>query len=300
VRENDLDVRTEEPLEKIERGPGGIFVARTPKGEYRARRIVLATGQRGNPRKLGVPGEDLEHVYHRLYAPKKYQGEHVLVVGAGNSAVEAALTLSERNRVTIAVRSAEFTLIFKDNRRLLNEAIASGRIEVVYESQVAAFRKGEADLKVKGGTRTVKADHAFVLIGAELPVKFLKSLGLRLENESVLLRPAHGVGGVGPRAHVRDHPRARPLPRQALLLAGISRFRIVANDKCIACNECSRNCQVGIDVMQYALKQEVLDNATSSCIGCGICVSVCPMDTLSFGGKDDVHLPVLGAAGKRA
>ena len=56
----------------------------------------------------------------------------------------------------------------------------------------------------------------------------------------------------------------------------------VANDKCIACNECSRNCQVGIPVMQYALKQEVLDNATSSCIGCGICVTVCPMDTLYF------------------
>ncbi|MEE8142319.1 MAG: 4Fe-4S dicluster domain-containing protein, partial [Planctomycetota bacterium] len=64
---------------------------------------------------------------------------------------------------------------------------------------------------------------------------------------------------------------------------GISRFKITANDKCIACNECSRNCQVGIDVMQYALKQETLDNATSSCIGCGICVTVCPMDTLSWG-----------------
>ncbi len=64
---------------------------------------------------------------------------------------------------------------------------------------------------------------------------------------------------------------------------GISRFKITANDKCIACNECSRNCQVGIDVMQYALKREPLDNATSSCIGCGICVTVCPMDVLSYG-----------------
>jgi len=63
---------------------------------------------------------------------------------------------------------------------------------------------------------------------------------------------------------------------------GISKFHIHANDKCISCYECSRNCQVGIDVMSYALKQEVLDNETSSCIGCGICVTVCPMDTLSF------------------
>jgi polyferredoxin len=64
---------------------------------------------------------------------------------------------------------------------------------------------------------------------------------------------------------------------------GLSRFRIAANDKCITCMECSRNCQVGIDVMIYALKQQPLDNGTSSCIGCGICVSVCPMDVLSFG-----------------
>jgi ferredoxin len=61
-----------------------------------------------------------------------------------------------------------------------------------------------------------------------------------------------------------------------------SRFKILSNDKCIGCNECSRNCQVGIDVMSYALKQDVLDNKTSSCIGCGICVSACPMDVLSF------------------
>ncbi len=74
---------------------------------------------------------------------------------------------------------------------------------------------------------------------------------------------------------------------------GISRFHIVANDKCIACNECSRNCQVGIDVMQYALKQEPLDNATSSCIGCGICVTVCPMDTLSYSADGSLSLPVL-------
>jgi len=76
---------------------------------------------------------------------------------------------------------------------------------------------------------------------------------------------------------------------------GISRFHIVANDKCIACNECSRNCQVGIDVMQYALKQEPLDNATSSCIGCGICVTVCPMDTLSYSTDGSLSLPVLNA-----
>ncbi len=64
---------------------------------------------------------------------------------------------------------------------------------------------------------------------------------------------------------------------------GIGKFKITANNKCIACNECSRNCQVGIDVMRFALKQEPINNVNSSCIGCGVCVSVCPMDVLGFG-----------------
>jgi polyferredoxin len=72
---------------------------------------------------------------------------------------------------------------------------------------------------------------------------------------------------------------------------GISRYRIEANDKCIACTECSRNCLVGIDVMGFALKQESITNANSSCIGCGVCVTVCPMDVLSFGrGKPATQL----------
>lgn len=62
----------------------------------------------------------------------------------------------------------------------------------------------------------------------------------------------------------------------------VSRFSIQANDKCIACEDCTRNCQVGIDVMRFALKQEEITNVNSSCIGCGICVTVCPMDVLSF------------------
>jgi len=61
-----------------------------------------------------------------------------------------------------------------------------------------------------------------------------------------------------------------------------SRFAIRANDKCIACGECTRNCQVGIDVMRFALLQREIDNANSSCIGCGICVTVCPMGVLKF------------------
>ncbi len=598
VAENQLDVRVEEGLKSLEREKDGTFRLCSEKGEYRARRVVLATGQRGNPRKLGVPGEDREDVYHRLYSPRHYKNEDILVVGGGNSAVEAALVLAEQNRVRLSYRGSEFSRIFRDNERKLNEAVAQKRIEPLLNSNVKEFRPGEALIEIERGGHgeqlTVPRDHAFVLIGAELPVQFLKSLGIRMENEwagslwraaalavvallglwffgghagnlagipfaavppaaGALLAGAaivalltvgfrgdrwawlalsflawytvYGVKSPGPSAefwpyrgwgfralsffgrpatfwytvmytalmtvfgiqalkrwgldrkdkfqiwryisllgfqwvffflipeflfqwavkyqwvgerlardpsfaeqawrsyglvyawplffytfffdphkiwviwgvvlsfgiipafalfhgkrycswicgcgglaetfgdrwrHLAPKGRASigwewmnlavlifaalvtaamlvrdtaawlrqpamgglnayhlyvdiwlvgilpvtlypflggkvwcrywcPLAKlmhlfsEAYTRLGVSRFRIVANDKCIACTECSRNCQVGIDVMSYALKQQPLDNGTSSCIGCGICVSVCPMDVLSFG-----------------
>lgn len=188
VRDNALDVRTEEPLTALARERDGSFTATTPKGRDRARRIVVATGQRGNPRKLGVPGEEREAVYHRLYSPKKYRGERILVVGGGNSAVEAALTLCERNAVVLSYRGAAFARLFKDNERKLRDAAAAGRITIIPESRVVEFGDRAATLAAGAGTasetrREIPYDHAFVLIGADLPVEFLRSLGLRMEND---------------------------------------------------------------------------------------------------------------------
>jgi len=186
VTENKLEVRTEEGLKALQK-KDGIFHLTSDKSEYRAKRVILATGQRGNPRKLKVAGEEQEHVYHRLYSPRHYHNEDILVVGGGNSAVEAALVLSEQNRVRISYRGSDFGRIFKDNERLLNQAVAEKRIELLFNSNVKEFGAKNATVEIdRGGSQertTVPCDHAFVLVGAELPVKFLKSLGIRLENE---------------------------------------------------------------------------------------------------------------------
>jgi NosR/NirI family transcriptional regulator, nitrous oxide reductase regulator len=187
IRDNTLDVRTEEGLTGLRKQKDGSFVLETPKGQYKTKRVVLATGQRGNPRRLAVPGDDREQVYHRLYSPKHYHDEEILVVGGGNSAVEAALTLSERNRVVLSYRGSEFSRVFKDNERKLQEAVEDGRVKVIFQSNVKAFGEKTYALEVdKDGRKTTEElpyDHAFVLIGAELPAPFLKSLGVRLENE---------------------------------------------------------------------------------------------------------------------
>lgn len=187
VSENQLEVHTQEGLESLTKQSDGTFRVVSDKGEYRTRHVVLATGQRGNPRKLGVPGEEQERIYHRVYSPKHYHGERILVVGGGNSAAEAALTLSEQNQVTLSYRGEQLYRLFKDNQRRMQDAIADGRVKPVFNSNVVEFGEGQATLEIGGGgakTRErVPFDHAFVQIGSEFPGRFLKSLGLKLENE---------------------------------------------------------------------------------------------------------------------
>ena len=187
VRDNGLDVRIDDGVTSIRPREYGFEVRTEAEAAFRARRVILAIGQRGNARKLNVPGEDREEVYHRLYAPNHYRDEDILVVGGGNSAVEAALVLSERNRVILSYRGDEFARVFKDNARKLDEAVQNGRIQLLLSSDVDELGDGAAVVTVRAGTesgqRTVPYQHAFVLIGSELPVRFLKQQGLRLEGE---------------------------------------------------------------------------------------------------------------------
>ncbi len=187
VDDNSLEVHVEEGLRSLAKQKDGTFRVTSDKAEYRALRVVLATGQRGNPRKLRVPGEEQERVYHRVYSPQHYHNEQILVVGGGNSAAEAALTLSEKNQVTVSYRGDQFYRLFKDNEHRMADAVASGKVRTIFNSNVLEFGDGSADLEVESqgqkSRRKTAFDHAFVLIGSEFPGQFLKSLGLKLENE---------------------------------------------------------------------------------------------------------------------
>jgi len=186
VSENKLEIRTDEGVEALQK-KNSVFEVKTTHSTYQAERIVLATGQRGNPRKLNIPGEDREQVYHRLYSPRKYKKEQILVVGGGNSAVEAAVTLSEQNKVYLSYRKGELSRIFQDNERKLKQMVAAGKIVPVLNSNITDFGDKQATLTVQENnpktTRKISYDHAFVLIGADVPRKFLKSLGIKMEND---------------------------------------------------------------------------------------------------------------------
>jgi len=175
VRDARLDVRLHHAVNALAREAGGFLVKTAGGPEFRAQFVILAAGQRGEPRRLGVPGENRSHVMHRLYHPGKFQNQDLVVVGGGNSAVEAAVTLAGRNHVTLVHRGADFSRAFALNR----QALAASNVRTLTGATVAEF----GDKTCRVGGETLACDAAFVLIGADLPGSFLQSLGIRLENE---------------------------------------------------------------------------------------------------------------------
>ncbi len=174
------------------RKKGDRFLVRSEDGRaFEGRRLILAIGRMGNPRKLGVPGEDLPCTYTALLNPGKYRDQDILVVGGGNSAVEAAVALSASNRVTLVHRGDDFQRASRVNRSLLEQAASERGLRVILSAQVTEFRLGEASVQAGGNVITLKQDAAFVLVGADPPVAFLRRLGVRFEGQWGLARLPH-------------------------------------------------------------------------------------------------------------
>lgn len=147
-----------------------------------ARRVVLAIGRRGTPRKLGVPGEDRAHVVYALMEPEAYAGRACLVVGGGDSAVEAAVALSEDGaEVRLSYRKSQITRAKAGNVARLAAAVGSGAVEPLWETEVAEIGPDWVRLDGPEGALTVPADDVFVFIGGELPTPFLERCGIVLD-----------------------------------------------------------------------------------------------------------------------
>jgi thioredoxin reductase/NAD-dependent dihydropyrimidine dehydrogenase PreA subunit len=175
-------IRYGERLLSVSRGKDG-FTAVTSKGSYPVRTILLAIGRRGTPQTLGVPGEDLPKTTYRLIEPEQYRDRRVLVVGGGDSAIEAACSLAEASAadVTIAYRSKAFTRAKQRNRERVQSAAAEGRVRVLFESTVTAIEPDQVRLKHSGRPVVLPNDTVIVNAGGVLPTPFLNSMGVAVE-----------------------------------------------------------------------------------------------------------------------
>lgn len=160
------------------------FVVTTDRGILGAKRVVIAIGRRGTPRKMGVPGEDLNNVSYRLIDPRQYVGKRVLVVGGGDSALEAAIQLADETnaKVSISYRRPEFGRCRPLNRQKLDAHLHSGRIEAFMSTDIVSVEREAVTLKngKNGMPRRIPNDFVIACLGGELPNEFLKSIGISI------------------------------------------------------------------------------------------------------------------------
>jgi thioredoxin reductase (NADPH) len=177
-----VEIRYEERVEGIVRAGDG-FEVETSRGKLRARTIVLAIGRRGTPRKLGVPGEACEKVVYRLVDPGQYRGRRVLVVGGGDSALEAATSLADEpgTEVALAYRNDAFSRAKQKNRDKVDAAAANGRLRVLLQAQVREITPAHVEIETPDGTETLENDALIVCAGGILPTGFLESIGVAIE-----------------------------------------------------------------------------------------------------------------------
>lgn len=181
LSENGITVRENTKVEEIGR-ENGLFVVRTNQGEsFKTQKVLLAIGRRGTPRKLGVPGEVSEKVAYRLLEPERITWKNILVVGGGDSAVEAAMLLMGQNTVTLSYRKDAFARIKPKNRENIQAAIASGAINMQFNTNLVDIRSNEVVLQHDDGTEQVLPnDQVYIFAGGELPTQFLQKAGIEI------------------------------------------------------------------------------------------------------------------------
>jgi thioredoxin reductase/NAD-dependent dihydropyrimidine dehydrogenase PreA subunit len=181
---HELQIRCQERVEAIDHHDGG-FIVRTSRNRYPASNVLLAIGRRGTPRKLGVPGEELPKVVYRLIDPEQYRGQQVLVVGGGDSALEAAASIAEvgDTHVTLSYRGDAFTRAKPRNRERVDQSRERGALDLLLSSQVAEIHPALVILEHSGQALKLHNEAVIVSAGGVLPNEFLRGVGVQVETK---------------------------------------------------------------------------------------------------------------------
>jgi thioredoxin reductase (NADPH) len=183
-RKTGVKINYRERVDDISRQGNG-FLVKTTRGTYRTHSVLLAIGRRGTPRKLGVPGEDLPKVVYRLIDPDQYAGQHVLVVGGGDSALEAAASIagSAGASVVLSYRGEAFDRAKQRNRERVSDAARTGCMKVMLNSNVRQIAPDSVAIEHVGGLLNVRNDTVIVNAGGVLPSDFLRRIGIHVETK---------------------------------------------------------------------------------------------------------------------
>lgn len=189
IGQHNINIRYKAEVTAIVKD-GDRFTITAANGDtVTADNVVLGIGMQGNLRKMGVPGEDWEGVQYQLDDPDEYEDESIVVVGAGDAAIENALALAKQNKVYIVNRRDEFARAKQGNLDAINEAIDSGAIECFFSSNPAKVEPGVLTLKTEDGEAEVPVNRVIARLGAIPPRKFVESCGIEFPSEAPTALP---------------------------------------------------------------------------------------------------------------
>ena len=154
-----------------------------------AEHVVLAIGLQGNLRKLEVPGADQPFFQYQLDDPEEYEDEYIIVIGAGDAAIENALALAKQNSVTIVNRRDEFARAKDGNLSLMTEAIDKGVIECMYNSAPKEIGADFMVLSTAEGEATIACNRVIARLGAIPPRRFVESCGVEFPSDDIMALP---------------------------------------------------------------------------------------------------------------
>jgi len=182
IAEHNITVRDQESLQNVTRRDDGVLEVETSNARYLSRAVLLAIGRRGTPRKLGVPGEDSSKVTYRMTDPAQYAGEKVLVVGGGDSALEAACEIAELGQaeVSLSYRGDAFKRAKPRNRLRVERLESEDRLTVLLGTQVKEISDRAVAIR-RGDERIVLPNTSIIVCaGGILPTPFLKKIGIEV------------------------------------------------------------------------------------------------------------------------
>ncbi|MGB5024500.1 MAG: NAD(P)-binding domain-containing protein [Saprospiraceae bacterium] len=182
LSENNIKIKENTKVESIAYKDEQFIVTTNTGENFQTEKIVLAIGRRGSPRKLNVPGEQLEKVAYRLLEPENIFNKKIIVVGGGDSAIEAALSLAEQNEVLLSYRGDSFGRIKPKNIEKIKEAITLSKIDVRFNSTIHSIETTHILLKTenKEGLEQIENDLIYIFAGGELPTQFLEKAGIQI------------------------------------------------------------------------------------------------------------------------